>query len=157
MQEAQEYIVSERKALQDAKAMADTTTLAEISRLQSQNALLTRALDAERTKSERAKDELVKRMKGLLDAFTAERGESLREMVSELAESNAAAEVGMEKFGKDQAQRLDNLMGRGREWGDALAKRADESKLLRDGGVKVSKEEQSVIRSTDCVVGCQHC
>ncbi|KAI0703611.1 P-loop containing nucleoside triphosphate hydrolase protein [Cytidiella melzeri] len=136
LQEAQEYIVSERKSLQDAKAMVDSTTRAEITRLQSQNILLSRALDSERAKSERAKDELVKRIIGLFDAFTAERGERLREMFSEIAESNTAAEAGMEKLGKDQGQRLDGAMGRGREWGGALTKRADESKRLRDGGVK---------------------
>ncbi|KAI0093923.1 P-loop containing nucleoside triphosphate hydrolase protein [Irpex rosettiformis] len=136
LQEAQEYIVSERKSLQDAKAMADTTTQAEISRLQSQNILLSRALDVEKAKSERAKDELVKRIIALFDAFTAEREESLRGMFSEIAESNTAAEAGMEKLGKDQGQRLDSLMGRGREWGDSLTKRADQSKLIRDGGVK---------------------
>lgn len=118
--------------------MADSTTRGEISRLQDQNILLTRALDAEKAKSERAKEDLVKRIIALFDAFTAERGESLRGMFSEIAESNTAAQAGMEKLGKDQGQRLEGLMGRGREWGGALTKRADESKRLRDGGMKVS-------------------
>jgi kinesin family member 11 len=126
--------------------MADSTTRAEITRLQSQNILLSRSLESEKAKSERAKDELVKRIIALLDAFTAERGENLRETFSEISESNHAAETGMEKLGKDQGQHLDSAMDRGKEWGGALTKRADESKRLTDNGVKVCIP-------VDCVYG----
>ncbi|KAI0341609.1 kinesin-domain-containing protein [Trametopsis cervina] len=136
LQEAQEYIVAERKSLQDAKALAENTTSAEVARLQSQNALLQRALETEKAKADRAKDELVKRIIVLLDTFTAERGDSLRDMFSEIAESNAAAETGMEKLGKDQGQHLETVIGRGRELGISLDKKTGESKRLRDSGVK---------------------
>lgn len=137
LQEAQDYIVVERKTLQDVKAMADNTTKAEIARLQSQNVLLNRALETERAKVERAKDDLVKRIIALFDVFTAERGRSLREMFSELTESNTSAETGMEKLGKDQGHRLEAVIGGGKEWSGTLDKRAGESKRLRDGGLKV--------------------
>lgn len=138
LQDAQEHIIAERKSLQDAKAMADNTTKAEIARLQSQNVLLHRALETEKTKAERAKDDLVKRIIALFDGFMAERGRSLKEMFSELSESNSSAEAGMEKLGRDQGQRLDAVISRGKEWSETLDKRAGESKRLRDGGSKVS-------------------
>lgn len=138
LQEAQDYVTTERKSLQDAKAMADSTTQAEIARLQSQNVLLMRAVEAEKGKTERAKDDLVKRMVALFDTFTAERARSLRETFSELAESNTAAEAGMAKLGKDQGQRLESVISRGKELSGSLDKRASESKRLRDGGLKAS-------------------
>lgn len=137
LQETQDYITAERKSLQDAKGMADTTTQAEIARLRSQNVMLSRALEAERAKAERAKDELAKKIISLFDTFTAERGRSLQETFSELTDSNAAAEAGMVKLGKDQGQRLDSIISRGKELSGSLDKRGSESKRLRDGGLKV--------------------
>lgn len=133
----QDYIAAERKSLQEAKAMADSATQAEIARLQSQNVLLNRALDSEREKAERAKDELVKRMIGLFDSFIGERARSLRDTFSELTDSNREAETGMTKLGKEQGQRLETAVSRGKEVSSSLDKRAGESKRLRDGGFKV--------------------
>ena len=81
-------------------------------------------------KAERAKDELLKRIAGLLGNFTLERDRSLREAFAEMTESNAAAEVGMEKLGKEQAQRVDAVLGKGAEWSASLTKRSGEGKRL---------------------------
>lgn len=118
--------------------MAETTSKAEIIRLQQQNALLNKLLESEKVKAERAKDELLQRISGLLGSFTLERDRSLREAFAEMTESNAAAEVGMEKLGKEQAQRVDAVLGKGAEWSASLTKRSGEGKRLRDGGFKVN-------------------
>ncbi|PSR74150.1 hypothetical protein PHLCEN_2v10106 [Hermanssonia centrifuga] len=146
LQEIQDYIVSERKSLQEAKALGDSTSNAEIARLQQQNALLTSLLESERIQSDRAKEELVTRITSLLGNFTAERDRRLRETFSEMTESNATAEAGMKKLGKDQGQRLEAVIGKGREWGGALEKRAGEGKRLRDGGFKAIQSTASSIR-----------
>ncbi len=131
--------------MQEAKALGDSTSNAEIARLQQQNALLTSLLESERIQSDRAKEELVTRITSLLGNFNAERDRRLRETFSEMTESNATAEAGMKKLGKDQGQRLEAVIGKGREWGGALEKRAGEGKRLRDGGFKVSSSKSCVI------------
>lgn len=137
LQEAQDYILSERKSLLEAKALTDSTSQAEIHRLKEQNVLLTRLLESEKVKSERAKDELIKRISGLLGDFTAERDRSLREAFSEMHDSNAAAEAGMVKLGEQQGQQLETVIAGGTEWAGALDKRRGELKRNRDGALKV--------------------
>lgn len=137
LEEAQGYIASEQKSLQEAKALAENTSKAEVTRLKQQNALLTRLLETERLKAERAKDELLKRISGLLNNFTLERDQSLREAFTEMTESNSTAEAGMLKLGKEQGQTLDAIVGKGNEWSTSLSRRAGEGKRTRDGGFKV--------------------
>ncbi|THH33841.1 hypothetical protein EUX98_g250 [Antrodiella citrinella] len=136
LQEAQDYIVAERKALLEAKALADSTSQGEIVRLQQQNALLVRLLESEKVKSERAKDELIRRISGLLGDFTTERDRSLKEAFSEMSDSNAAAEQGMVKLGKQQGQQLESVIANGTQWAGSLEKRRGELKRNRDGGLK---------------------
>lgn len=137
LREAQTYITSERKLLQEAKAMADNTTNAEILRLQQQNALLTRLLEAEKAKADRAKDELIQRISGLLGDFTAERDRSLREAFSAMTDSNTAAEREMVQLGQEHGKRLEDVVGRGKQWSLDLEKRGAEGKRARDSGIKV--------------------
>lgn len=137
LEEAQDYIETERKSLQEAKAIADSTSKTEIIRLQQQNALLNRLLESERGKAERAQEELLKRISGLLGTFVTERDRSLREAFSEMTDSNTNAEAGMVKLGKDQGERLDAVVDKGMEWSTALNKREGELKRTRDGAFKV--------------------
>lgn len=55
-----------------------------------------------------------------------------------MSESNAAAEAGMVRLGKEQGQRLDAVIGKGSEWSATLDRRAGEGKRTRDGAFKVS-------------------
>lgn len=155
MQEAHDHITSEQKSLQEAKALADTTSKAEVVRLKQQNALLTRLLESEKVKADQAKDELLTRISGLLGNFTAERDRSLREAFTEMSESNAVAEAGMLKLGKEQGQRLDDVIGMGSEWSVALTRRAGEGKRTRDGAFKV---RASSVRGRPCLtLFADHC
>ncbi|PCH38070.1 kinesin-domain-containing protein, partial [Wolfiporia cocos MD-104 SS10] len=120
LSEAQDYIISERTLMQEVKALADNTTSSEIQRLQEQNALLARLLESEKHKSERARDELMKRIAGLLSDYTSERDRSLRETFSEMSESNATAEEEMVQLGVEQGQRIEDALASGRKWSAAL-------------------------------------
>ncbi|KAJ3559108.1 hypothetical protein NM688_g534 [Phlebia brevispora] len=144
--EAQDYIESERKSLQETKALADSTSKAEILRLQQQNALLTRLLESERAKAERAQQDLLNRISGLLGSFVAERDRSLREAFSEMTDSNTAAEAGMVRLGKDQGERLDAVVDKGREWSSTLTKKGGELKRTRDGAFKTIGNASSTMR-----------
>ncbi|KAH9842625.1 kinesin motor domain-containing protein [Rhodofomes roseus] len=147
LREAQTYVASERKLLQEAKTLAANTTNAEILRLQQQNALLTRLLEAEKTKADRAKDDMLKRISGLLGDFTAERDRSLREAFSAMTESNASAEQEMVQLGQEHGKRLEDVVGRGKQWSLDLEKRGAEGKRTRDGGIKTINAARTVIRS----------
>lgn len=143
-QEALEFIVAERKTLQEAKVLADNTTDTEILRLKQQNALLTRLLETERVEAKHSADALLERIAGLLGDYTTERDRSLRETFSEVTQSNTTAEHDMQQLGQKQGQQLDAAVARGGQWSEHLAKRGVEGKRLRDGGIKVSSSESSV-------------
>ncbi|KAM5531198.1 hypothetical protein V8D89_015116 [Ganoderma adspersum] len=145
-QEALEFIATERKTLQEAKALADNTTNTEILRLKQQNTLLTRLLETERIEAKRSADALLERIAGLLGDYTNERDRSLRETFSEMTESNTTAEHEMQQLGQKQGQQLDAAVSRGIQWSEHLIKRGVEGKRLRDGGIKsVSAAKQSII------------
>ncbi|EKM55573.1 uncharacterized protein PHACADRAFT_173717 [Phanerochaete carnosa HHB-10118-sp] len=146
LQEAHDYITSEQKSLQEGKALADSTSKAEVVRLRQQNALLTQLLESEKVRADQAKDELLKRISGLLVNFTAERDQSLRGAFAEMSESNAAAEAGMVKQGKEQGQRLDAVIGKGTEWSETLDRRAGEGKRTRDGAFKAIASTSAALR-----------
>ena len=135
--EAQEYVHSEHKSILQANNLADDTVNTEITRLRQQNEMLTRLLENERTQSERAKDELIQRVSGLLGEFTKERDRKLTEVVSALQRSNAGAEEGMQAFGNKHADLLVAMGKRGEKVGAILDKRSGEGKRTRDGALKV--------------------
>ncbi|EJF65955.1 kinesin-domain-containing protein [Dichomitus squalens LYAD-421 SS1] len=144
-QEALEFIATERKALQEAKALADNTTNTEILRLKQQNVLLTRLLETERVEAKRSADALLERIAGLLGDYTNERDRSLRETFSEMTGSNTTAEYEMQQLGQRQGQQLDAAVARGSQWSEHLTKRGVEGKRLRDGGIKsVNAAKQSI-------------
>lgn len=138
IREAQDHIETECKAAEEAQLLASTASNEEIRRLQEQNAYLVRLLETEKVKSERAKDDLIKRISGLLGEFVNERDRSLREAVSDISEGNERGEERMVQFGEDHGKKLEGIVARGQEWGPVLSKKGGEGKRLRDGGLKVS-------------------
>ncbi|KAI0079935.1 kinesin-domain-containing protein [Panus rudis PR-1116 ss-1] len=136
LQEAQSYIATERKSLLEAKSLADNTSKAEITRLRQQNDLLTRLLESEKVKAERAKDDLLNQISSLLSEFTSERDRSLRDTFSEMTESNSIAEKGMVALGSQQGQKLDKIVEDGRKWGTSLEKTSVDARKAQDAGSK---------------------
>lgn len=94
-------------------------------------------MESEKVKSERAKDELIKRISGLLGDFTAERDRSLREAFSEMGDSNTSAEKGMVKLAQQQGEQIEQVIAGGKEWAGTLDKRRTDLKRNRDGALKV--------------------
>lgn len=136
MREAQEHIDLERKAVLEAKALADNAANEEISRLQDQNAYLIRLVQNERAKSENAKDELLKHVSGLLGDFVTERDRSLREALANAVESNEKGEGAMSHFANEHVDRVELVVTRGQEFSMSLDKKGGEHKRLRDGALK---------------------
>lgn len=146
LREAQEYIVTERKSVQEAKNLAKNTADTEVVRLQQQNALLARLLEQEKQNADRAKDELIMRVSALLGDFTAERNRCLKESFSEMTQSNAAAQEEMVQLGKVQGQHLEGVITQGAEWNTTLEKRMAENKKVKEGGLKVSSQALCVFK-----------
>jgi kinesin family protein 11 len=77
VREARSFVEAERDSVVEAKMLASNAAAAEMSRLRNQNELLTRMLEDEKLRGEKAKDELLQRVSGLLGEFTKERGRGL--------------------------------------------------------------------------------
>jgi kinesin family protein 11 len=131
----------------DVKALSDEATSAEIGRLQEQNALLARLLESERMKSQKAKDQLISRISGLLGDFAAERDQSLREAFEEMHNKNLIGEGEMEKCGNENGERMVNVIRAGEDWSGSLTRRGGEGKRLRDGALKVGFHLISILEA----------
>jgi kinesin family protein 11 len=135
---AREYVDSERESVLQAKALANTAANTEIDRLQEQNVVLTKLLESENLKAEKAKDELIQRVSGLLGEFTSARDRSLREAVSGVQASNAKAEEEMQQFGTKHGEMMDGMVAKAGELAVSMERKGTEGKRTRDGALKVS-------------------
>ncbi|KII88479.1 hypothetical protein PLICRDRAFT_161615 [Plicaturopsis crispa FD-325 SS-3] len=136
IREAHAYVEAERASALEAKSLVNSAASAEITRLQEQNTLLTRLLEAEKTKGERAKDELLQRVSGLIGDFTAARDRSLREAMGVVQEGNREAAGSMQSFDSAHGKAIDGMVMRGSDVAMTLDKRGGESKRTRDGAIK---------------------
>ena len=131
------FVKAEGESTLQAKAITDEMSRAEISHLQAQNALLSRALEVEKVKSEKAKEELVQRMSSLLDDFLVARHQELNEAFSAVVKGNGRAEEELGKFGQRHERLIDHANSRGAELSASFARKGAEGKRLRDGAIKV--------------------
>lgn len=138
IREAREYVEAERESVQDAKTLATMTAGDEIARLRQQNAILLRMLETEKTKADKAKDELIQRISGLLGEFIWERDRSLREAVGVVRNGDEEAEGRIGAFAGRHEEIMDEMQSRGTTVGTNLQRKAGEGKRTRDGAYKVS-------------------
>ncbi|TRM62495.1 kinesin 2 [Schizophyllum amplum] len=125
--EAADFAEAERSAA----AAAD-----EVARLRAQNDALKRLLEDERTKSARAKDELIQRISGLLGDFVAERDRGLRQAVGGAVRANEQGAQAMEGFAVAHAGAMDGMEARTADHGVSIGKQALDGKRTRDGAKK---------------------
>jgi kinesin family member 11 len=137
VREGREYVRAERESALQANVATENTVKAEVARLRQQNEALTRLLENERAQSERAKDQLIQRVSGLLGEFTKERDKKLTDTVSVLQDNNAKAEEGIRSFGNQHAEVTAVMGKRGEKIDAVLEKRGGEGKRTRDGALKV--------------------
>lgn len=137
VRDARGYIDSERESVLSAKILTNTAAAAEITHLREQNALLTRLLQSENLRADKAKDELIQRVSGLLGEFTSARDQSLRAAVAQVRDQNLKAEEDMAKFGIAHGEIMDSIITMGAESEVAFDRRGKEGKRTRDGSLKV--------------------
>lgn len=131
------FVKAEGESTLQAKVITDEMARAEISHLQTQNALLSRALEAEKIKSEKAKEELVQRISGLLGDFVSARHQELSEAFGAVVKGNVRVEEEFGKFGQRHERLIDHANSRGAEFSASFARRGAEGKRFRDGAMKV--------------------
>jgi kinesin family protein 11 len=137
VREAQEYLHAEQNSITQADTLADNMVNTEITRLRQQNETLSRLLESERSQSERAKDQLIERISGLLAEFTKERDRSLTDAVVSLQKSNGKAEEDVKILSAGHAELSASMIKRCKITGTSLNKRSGEAKRTRDGTLKV--------------------
>lgn len=135
--EARKFIDSERESVISVKLLAINASTAEITHLREQNKLLTQLLLSENAKAEKAKDELIQRVSGLLGEFTAARDQSLRAAVSQVSDRNSEAEAGMVKFELEHGKVMDSMASTGDATQAIFERKGKEGKRTRDGALKV--------------------
>lgn len=145
--EALSFVKVEGESVLQVKAITDEMSRAEISHLQTQNALLSRALEAEKMKSEKAKEELLQRISGLLGDFVSARHQELSEAFGTVVKGNVRVEEELGKFGQRHERLIDHANSRGAELSTSFARKGVEGKRLRDGAMKVV----SSVRYSRCI------
>ncbi|KAH7914713.1 P-loop containing nucleoside triphosphate hydrolase protein [Hygrophoropsis aurantiaca] len=144
--EALEFMRTEGESFRNSKGLADEMTNSEIARLQSQNTLLVQMLDSEKTRSDKAKDELVHRMSSLLKAFVDTRDTEIRQAFGAIATDNAKAEERIANIGQQHDQLMDGFVARGGEATASFERRGSEGKRTRDGALKSVASAQTAFK-----------
>ncbi|KDR81633.1 hypothetical protein GALMADRAFT_239701 [Galerina marginata CBS 339.88] len=90
--EIHSYLDGERNALAEMQSLSKTASAQEIAHLQSQNKLLAQMVVNEKEDAEKAKNELLQRVSGLLGDFMHKRDDTLRASIGSLQRSNKEAE-----------------------------------------------------------------
>ncbi|KAJ6630825.1 kinesin motor domain-containing protein [Mycena sp. CBHHK59/15] len=136
IREAHSFVKAERDSLAEAKLLAGNAAAAEMMRLRNQNELLAQMLEDEKLKGEKAKDELIQRVSGMLGNFTRERDQSLRKAVGIVQVESVKAEEGMRAFEKKHGDLAELMESKGKEVAQGMEKWGGEAKRTRDGALK---------------------
>ncbi|KAJ7235473.1 P-loop containing nucleoside triphosphate hydrolase protein [Mycena haematopus] len=136
VREACSFVDSERHSGAETKELVANAAAAEITRLRNQNQLLTRMLEEERLRGEKAKDELLQRVSGLLGEFTKERDRGLREAVGIVQAANVKAEEGMKALEREHGDLAEAMEAKGKEVARGVEKWGADAKRTRDGALK---------------------
>lgn len=137
LSEALAFAKTEAESALQAKTLIDQMSRAEIARLQAQNTMLLQTLEAEKVKSEKAKDELVQRVSGLLGNYVTSRDLELREAFGAITKENAKTEEVVNEFGQRHERLMNDATARGADLSASFQRKTVECKRTRDGAIKV--------------------
>lgn len=137
LSEALTFAKAEAESALQAKTLIDQMSRDEIARLQAQNTALLQTLEVEKVKSEKAKDELVQRVSGLLGDYVTSRDLELREAFGAITKENAKAEEVVNEFSQKHERLMNDTAVRGAELSASFQRKTVECKRTRDGAIKV--------------------
>ena len=137
LRQATNDITQGSQAISEVKILANTAASEEIARLKQQNEELSRLLDRGRVDAEKAKDELVKRISGLLGNFLNERQVFLRTTIEDVQAGNAKAAESRQSALKKQDEIWCDMESRAVSSESVINRTGKDLKRLRDGTFKV--------------------
>lgn len=89
-------------------------------------------LDDERAQSERACNDLVSRVSGMLVEYTQQRDQSLRKTVDAAQSALSTSQAAWTTMSEDQGSRMDTMISLGTSTTDRLGRRKNEGKRKRE-------------------------
>jgi len=138
-QKIQCYLSTELSALDEIQTLARNLVLKEISNLQRQNEILGRMLVEERDHGEKAKNELLQRVSGLLSDFMQKRDDSLKESIGNLQRSNMEVEDLLNSTYERQVSAHEEMVVRTRKvglyLGEVNGQRSESRRIAEEVGV----------------------
>jgi kinesin family protein 11 len=138
-QKIQVYLNTELSALDEIQALARNMVAKEMSSLQRQNEILAKMLVEERKNGEKAKNDLLQRVSGLLGDFMQKRDDSLKESIGNLQRSNKEVEDLLSSTYTQQVSAHEDMVIRTREAGlyldEVNGQGIDSKKLAEEVGV----------------------
>ncbi|KAI0322237.1 P-loop containing nucleoside triphosphate hydrolase protein [Amylostereum chailletii] len=146
VREERENIDREHKAILEAKTLTEATANEEMRHLQEQNVYLAQLLQTERAKSDRAKDDLIKRISSLLGDFVVDRDRSLKDAFADISDGNKKAHGALAAFTDEHSQRTQGIVTRGQDRILTLETSSGENKRLRDGSLKALNAVNNTLR-----------
>lgn len=139
VKESRAYVEEQLEGVRQAGMLAGEAAAIEIKTLKAQNELLERILEEESRKGERAKDELIQRVSGMLGEFVKERDRGLREAVGIVQTGNVKAEESMRTFERKHGAIVKNMDNKGVAMTAGLDKWSGQGKRTWDGALKVRR------------------
>ncbi|KAF8077927.1 kinesin 2 [Lyophyllum atratum] len=143
VQETSDFLDTELENVRQANTLAAEASSGEMNRLTQQNEALMKMLEVERLKGNKAKDELIQRVSGLLGDFTAERDRSLRDAVGVVQEGSRQGKEKLKVFMEKHVEMTDQMESDGVEVAHLLQRRRGEGKRTRDGALKMLSTSKS--------------
>lgn len=152
LSEALTFAKAEAESALQAKTLIDQMSRAEIARLQAQNTALLQTLEVEKVKSEKAKDELVQRVSGLLGDYVTSRDLELGEAFGAITKENAKAEEVVNEFSQKHERLMNDTAVRGAELSASFQRKTVECKRTRDGAIKALGSTQAAFKDGLCAM-----
>ena len=137
LKEALRFIDMEQNLMQEAKSLADNANNMEIQRLSKQNQALTKLLDDEKLRSQKAQQDLVQRISSMLGNYVNERDRNLRHGVGLIHDENKQATDTLSSFASIHNQIMENSRAKAVDMGSTLREKSKEYKKTKDVAFEV--------------------
>ncbi|KAF8163321.1 P-loop containing nucleoside triphosphate hydrolase protein [Crassisporium funariophilum] len=147
LRETQKFLTDEHSALTEMKTLTEAAASQETLHLKRQNNALAQMLVNERKSAEKAKDELIQRVSGLLGDYTQKRDESLRECVGSLQRSNTEVEDLLTSTLERQSEVLGDMAIQNKDLREEIRGSSKQGLDIKTNSAKVSAETVQVIKT----------
>ncbi|KAH7107567.1 kinesin-domain-containing protein [Auriculariales sp. MPI-PUGE-AT-0066] len=132
--DADKHLTNEARIVAEVNAAAEAAAADEIRRLKRQNASLTQLLEREQSDAERTRNDLVRRVSGMLEDYSRGRDASLRKAFTAMEESTVLTEQQWDRFTTEQTAKLDAHVKEGQVTSALIQRRRQDGKRKREEG-----------------------